>query len=529
MGDPSMASSRYAAAGRRWAVATPHAAATSAAVETFEAGGNAVDAAITANAVLAVVYPHMCGIGGDLFAVVADARSRAVVNGSGAAALALDAERMRQVHAIMPPQGPLSVSVPGTVAAWHELATRFGRRPLADAIGPAIGYAHDGVPVSRSVARAIAKHRDRIAADAGLRALLLAGGRPAEEKDVLRQPALAGSLRAILTGGSAAMYDGPLGARLLAGLNALGSPLTAEDFRRHATEVVAPLVRPYRRHQVLVPPPNSQGFVLQEILGCLERGGVQPDHLGSQASLLVRLFLLASGDRDRLLADPRRAPVPIEELLSADHARELIAQARADAMPGPVGRAASGDTVGIVAADAGGLWVSINQSLYDAFGSGILEPKTGIILHNRGSGFSLDPRSPNRLEGGKRPAHTLMPVMALDRGAPAIASATMGRNAHAQIHAELLMAVIDQGLQVFEAVDRPRWLAGGLRAEATGVVAESRVPEAVIAGFTASGIEVERLEDWDEQVGHAQLIARGPDGQLQAASDPRADGAAACG
>ena len=524
-----MDNSGFAATGRRWAVATPHRAATAAAAAAFEAGGNAVDAAVTANAVLAVAYPHMCGIGGDLFAVVADSRSRLAVNGSGAAALALDADRMRLAHGAMPAQGPLSVSVPGTVAAWQELISRFGRRSLADAIGPAIGCAQDGVAVSRSVARAIVKHRDRINADAGLRDLFAAAGRPLTENDVLKQPALAGSMRALAEMGSAALYTGALGARLIAGLRSLGSPLTADDFGRHTTDVVAPLARPYRRREVLVPPPNSQGFVLDEILGCVERANLEPDHLGSNAPLMAHLFLLASADRDRLLADPRRASVPVDELLADDHARELIEQARAGATPGALGRAASGDTVGIVAADADGLWVSINQSLFDAFGSGILEPETGIIAHNRGSSFSLDSRSPNRLEGGKRPAHTLMPVMVLDRGAPAIASATMGRNAHAQIHAELLMAVIDQGRQAFEAVDRPRWLAGGLRAEAAGIVAESRVPKSVIAGFVASGMEVEHLDGWDEQVGHAQLIARGADGQLHAASDPRADGAAACG
>ena len=522
-----MDSQRFRARGKRFAVATPHQAATRAAVEAFEAGGNAVDAAVAANAVLTVVYPHMCGIGGDLFAVVADSRSRVAVNGSGAAALAFRADHIRRVHGAMPAQGPLSVSVPGTVAAWGEMTRRFGRLPLAAAIRPAIGYAQDGVPVARSVARAIVKHRERLDKDPGLRALFLPVGRPLAENDHLRQPALADSLRAIADLSAAAFYDGPVGVRLIGGLGALGSPLTADDFRRHLTEVVTPLTRRYRGYDVLVPPPNSQGFVLEEILGCIERGRVEPDHLGEQALMVARLFLLASGDRDRFLADPRRASVPIDELLSPEHSGDVLEQARAGAAQGSVGRAASGDTVGIVTADEGGMWVSINQSLYDAFGSGILEPDSGIICHNRGSAFSLDPASPNLLEGGKRPAHTLMPVMVLRDGAPVIASATMGRNAHAQIHAELLMAVIDQRLTAFEAVDRPRWLVGGLRAEATGVVAESRVPDAVLAGFRAAGVGVDQLGDWDEQVGHAQLIARGPDGHLDAASDPRADGAAA--
>src|SRR2546422_5235051 len=286
-----MDSQRFKARGKRFAVATPHQAATRAAVEAFEAGGNAVDAAVAANVVLAVVYPHMCGIGGDLFAVVADSRSRVVVNGSGAAARALRADHIRQAHRAMPAQGPLSVSVPGTVAAWGEMMSRFGRLPLAAAIRPAIAYAHDGVLVAGSVRRAIAKHRDRLDRDPGLRAMLLPAGQPLGENDHLRQPALAASLRAIADLGTDAFYDGPVGARLIGGLRRLGSPLTADDFRRHTSEVLSPLTRRYRGHDVLVPPPNSQGFVLEEILDCIERGGVEPDHLGPPAPMGAPPFL----------------------------------------------------------------------------------------------------------------------------------------------------------------------------------------------------------------------------------------------
>ena len=516
---------RFSAQGRRWAIATPHQLATAAGRQAFEAGGNAVDAAIAANAMLAVVYPHMCGIGGDFFALVAGGQTRVAVNGSGAAALALNAQDLRRQHATMPAYGPLSISVPGTVAAWGEMIGHYGRLPFRDAITPAAEVAEQGAPMAGSFARSIVTHRDRISSSPALRALLIPDGEPLAAGRPFRQPELAGTLRAIAQQGPSTFYTGRIASDLIGGLQRLGSPFTMDDFARHQTELTDPLARAYRQREVLVTPPNSQGFVLHEILGCIQRGSIEPDHLGAQASIISQLFLLASADRNRLSADPRRSPVPTDELLGDRHLGELLDRALAAQAPGMAGHAASGDTVGIVAAEEGGLWVSINQSLYDSFGSTVLEPSTGVLLHNRGSAFSLDPRSPNLLEGGRRPAHTLMPVMVLEGGVPSIASATMGRNAHAQIHAELLMAVIDQRRSPFTAVDRPRWLTGGLRAD-TGVVAESRVPQAVVDGFERDGIEVDRLGAWDEQVGHAQLIARGESGMLDAASDPRADGAA---
>ncbi len=494
-------------------------------MDAFQRGGNAVDAAIAANAVLAVAYPHMCGIGGDFFAIVADRSTRVAVNGSGAAALAVNADELRRRYRTMPAYGPLSVSVPGTIAAWGALLDRFGRRSLREAIVPAVAAAEDGLPIAPSLARAIATHRERIGGSEFLANLLIPNGHPLAEGQELRQPALAQTLRLIADEGASSFYQGRVASDLIAGLRRLGSPLTGEDFARHRTEFVDPIAREYRGATVLVPPPNSQGFVLQEILGCIDRGGIDPDHLASAAPVMARLFLLASADRDRLNADPRRAPVPVPELLDDRHLADLLDKARTADVPGINRRGASGDTVGIVAAEEGGLWVSINQSLYDAFGSTVLEPSTGVLLQNRGSGFSLDPSSPNVLEGGRRPAHTLMPVMVLSSQGPSIASATMGRNAHAQIHAQLLMSLLDKVRSAFDTIDRPRWLAGGLRADA-GVVIESRAPASVFAAFAAAGIATDPVGARDEQVGHAQLIVRTAGPRLEAASDPRADGAA---
>jgi gamma-glutamyltranspeptidase len=527
---PVASDGRWASSGQRFAVATPCSDATQAAAEVFARGGNAVDAAVTASAVLSVVYPHMCGIGGDLIALVVRPGLRSVVNATGAAATELQPDRVRAEHGSMPADGPLSVTVPGAVAAWAVLIERFGRLTLSEALAPAVTLAEEGMTVAGSVARALRRHRDRLRRDPGMRTVMVPDGRVPGEGDSLRQPALAGSLRAIAAEGPEAFYGGPVGRRFIDGLRALGSPLTCEDLRRHTTEVVPPLAQAYRGLDVLVPPPNSQGFVLAEILSCVEQGRVFPDHLGREADVLAQIFAAASADRDQFLADPRCTAVPVDHLLSRSHIQELLVKASPAAGMGAVERGGTGDTVGITAAGEDGLWVSINHSLYDAFGSGILDAATGIIAHNRGSSFSLDPSSPNRLEGGRRPAHTLMPVVVSRGDCPVIASATMGRSAHAQIHAQLLMGVIDQGLSAFEAVSRPRWLVGGLHAdEGPRLVMERRVPVSLRAIIARSQPNIVDLSDWDEQAGHAQLIVSDEQGLFDAASDPRADGLAASG
>jgi gamma-glutamyltranspeptidase len=528
---------RHSASGRRFAVATPHQAATEAALDTFAEGGNAVDAALAANAVLAVVYPHMCGIGGDLFAIVASAGggTPTLVNGSGAAAAALSAAAVRADHDSMPADGPLTVSVPGALAAWADLAQRFGRRPLAPALERAAALAERGWPVAPSTARAIATHCRRVEGDPGLRALLMPGGRALEAGERIALPALAATLRDVAVEGPGAFYEGAVGDRFVGGLSRLGCPLTRDDLRSHATEIARPLAARYRDLEVLVPAPNSQGFVLLEILRSIERAALVSDHLGPDAAVLAGLFQLGSADRDRFLADPRQAAPPLDALLGGEHLDELVERARpggrGDVEPPMIdARRAGGDTVGVVAAESEGLWVSINQSLYSSFGAAILEPATGIICQNRGSHFSLDPESPNRLVGGVRPAHTLMPVMVAREGRPVMASATMGGNAHPQIHTEVLTAVIDRHRSAWQALELPRWLVGGVqRGGGTVIQAEARVPQDTLARLAEAGMEVALLDPFDERVGHAQLIVRSGPGELSVASDPRADGQAAAG
>lgn len=517
--------------GRRLAIATPHAAATRAGLQAFDAGGTAVDAAVTACAVLAVVYPHMCSVGGDLFALVARPGGGVVaVNGSGAAPAAVDPEALRREHGRMPLTGPHTVTVPGVLAGWQALLELEGKRGLAEALAPAIGLAREGFPVAPSLARAITIHRRSLGRDPGLASIFLSAGHGLHAGDVLRQPALAATLEAIAVEGCGAFYGGELGARFVAGLRAQGSALVLDDLSAHRCELGAPLGAPYGDWEILTHPPNSQGFLLLEMLRVLEELGVGLDTMGDGAGLVARTFAVVSRDRVRFLADPRAFPVDVHELLSDRHVAQVAPEVGGG---GPAaglrpGRSARGDTVAVVAADADGRAVSIIQSIFHSFGAGILEPSTGIVCQNRGACFTLDRDSPNVLEGGKRPAHTLMPVMVRRGGAIRLVGGTMGGLAQPQIHVHVLGHLLERGSSVGTAVSAPRWVVGSLEAGGpTEVVfAERSALERCGPSLVGSGLPVVELADLNEEVGHAQYIEIGEDGILEAASDPRADGEA---
>jgi len=515
--------------GRSFALASPHHLATEAGAAAFRAGGNALDAAVAAAAALTVVYPHNCAVGGDIIALVQMPDGTAVaVNGSGAAASAAFASDLRGIHPEMPVTGPSTVTVPGAVAAWETLLGLGGRRTLAAALEAAIVHAEEGVPVARSLALGIDELQDELAADEGLRGVFLEDGAPLQEGAALRQPALARTLRAIAGEGSAALYGGEVGARLLECLRSLGSKLALEDLAAHETELATPIAGGFGGLEVLTAPPNSQGFVLLEILAALTELGPGLELHGEDAGILARLFALTAADRERYLADPRFSDVPLDELLSGTHALELAGAASGG---GPSSQSAAdvplatGDTIAVVAADADGYAVSLIQSVFSTFGALILDPQTGIICHNRGSSFSLDDSSPNVLAGGKRPAHTLMPVIVRDGGRVVGVNGTMGGKAQAQIHAHLLLAA-RAGASPDEAVRAPRWTVGTLdETGAQQVVAERNVPEAAIASIEAAGFAVEWVGELDENVGHTQMIGLA-DGAFLAGSDPRADGSA---
>jgi gamma-glutamyltranspeptidase/glutathione hydrolase len=533
---------------RRLALATPHWAATEAGRAAFADGGTAVDAALAACATLTVVYPHMCSIGGDAIALVqVPDGTVTAVNGSGAAPAALDAARVRAAlerdpapvtRTGMPVRGPHTVTVPGVLAAWETLRQLGGRLPLARLLRPAIGFAADGCPVSRSLAATLIWEPDVLAADPGLREIYFCEARapgrvrPLAEGEIYRQPALAASLDDVAHGGTDVFYGGELGARYVAGLRATGSVMMPEDLTAHATEVLEPLRGVVFGHEFLTAPPNSQGFLLIQLLAAMERlDTAPPDPLGSRGDALAHLFRLTSDDRDRHLCDPRTHDVPLGELLDEEHVRWLTERSggadvfaagdRASTRPSthPDG-ASSGDTIACVAADTDGWAVSVIQSIYHGFGAAILEPSTGIVAHDRGACFSLEPKSPNLIAGGKRPLHTLMPVMVRREGRLAIVAGTMGGEAQPQIHAEILARLLRGGTGgLTAAVAAPRWIY-----DEGAILAEASVPAACLAALRSTGMPIELLEAVDESVGHAQYVRIAGGGELEAASDPRADG-----
>lgn len=530
-----------------WAIATPHALASEVAANVLASGGNAVDAALMAAATLTVVYPNQCSVGGDVIALVGTRDGRAhCVNGSGEAASATDLESVARQHTSMPVTGALPVTVPGALDAWRTMADRWGTRPLRDALEGARSIASAGVPVAPGLARDLALEAERLASDAGAREVFFADGQPLREGDRLTQPALAETLRRLRDDGVSSFYDGPIGANVLATLQVNGSSLSAADLRDHRTLVVSPVEATYRGHDYVSAPPNSQGAYFLSGLLVLEqleaRLGRKLDPLGTDAGLVARVLSTLAWQRDRTLGDPADCDDLVSSLLSPERSADLAARALlsrtgvGEALaPAPAEQAGprSGDTVAIVAKDSHGGWVSLIQSTFHAFGSGILDPATGIVLHNRGASFSLDPASPNRLGPGRRPLHTLMPVLVRRQGQLVGAYGTMGGRAQPQVHTQVSMHV-ENGMDAEQAIAMPRWILGSMEAGVDGpapsrtVKAERGVPDAALQSLQEAGFDTSELPEHDDGAGHFQLARQAP-GQVMCASDPRADGRALVG
>ncbi len=519
------------AAGPNWAIAAPHSAAAEAGAAAFEGGGNAVDAALAAATTLAVTYPHMCGVGGDLFALVQRPDGSSVaINASGRAPEGIDPAVVRELARSdeMPERGPFTVTVPGAVGGWAEVHRQGANLPWAAAFDPAIAYAVEGVAVAPDLATTLADD-PRLAADPGLAATFFAGGRALDTGAPLVQPALAGTMRVLAADGPEALYGGDVGARLATGLAEAGVPIDLHDLASHAPIVGPPLRGRYGDLDVSVVPPNSQGVALLQILALIERLGVGPDPLGTDVARLARLFEVVAHDRDLHLADADRMTTHASTLLDDGHLAALGQAVEAPTEATQAHPKGGGDTVALVTADASGFAVSLIQSLYSSFGSGILEPSTGIVAHNRGACFTLERGHPNELAPRVRPAHTLMPVLAHRRGEFAAAAGTMGGHAQPQINAMTLTRAVDMGMNAAEAVSADRWLVGGMDTASSDHVieAEEGVPSPICELLRATGFTV-RAVGHPGSVGHAQLILA-TDGGFDAGSDPRADGGAVTG
>jgi gamma-glutamyltranspeptidase len=524
------------AVGAGWAVASPHAAATEAAARIYQRGGNAIDAAVAAAAVLTVVYPNQCSVGGDLLALVADPSGAVTfVNGSGRSARGTDVSAITSAHTTMPVTGALPVTVPGAVGGWAELNERWGRLTLADCLADARSAAADGIPVSPGLSRDLQREAAVLATDPSLRRLFAPEGTLLGVGQTLRQPELAASLSAIAAEGASALYGGELGRSLVKHLAEFGSYLTLDDFAEHRTTSHGALSTSFAGEEYLSSGANSQGLFFLEGLAALEilrQQGHHLDPVGDTAGPIAAVLSQAAQDRDSFLGDPDGVDVPTGWLLSDERATELAAAALVPDEPrartqSPI---ATGDTVAVVAADRDGNRISLIQSLFHAFGAGILDPMTGILLHNRGASFNLSPRSPNRLAGGRRPLHTLMPVLVRRGGSVVGTHGTMGGRAQPQVHTHLALRLA-AGAGVQQAVAGPRWVlgpmeAGGGHASPFDVVmVESDVPERTVTSLQRWGLRTGSLPPRDDGVGHAQLI-RWQGGAFHAATDPRADGSA---
>jgi gamma-glutamyltranspeptidase/glutathione hydrolase len=521
----------------RGVAAAPHALAAETARDVLRAGGNALDAAVAGVADIAVVYPHMNGIGGDSFWLIFDARHGAVraLNAAGraAAGATLDSYRTR-FGARMPTRGgAAALTVPGTVAGWWEIH-RYSAERLGSTIGwrrllePAIAHARDGVPLSagqRRVAAAAPALFDD-SAPPEVRATLWPIYHPGRLADGrLRQRDLAASLAALADGGAAELYGGALGRRVAAAATAAGSPLRLEDFTRHTADWVEPLRMPYRDGVAMSFPPPTQGFAALAILGILEHFDVASLAEDAYVHLVVEATKLAFEDRDRYLTDPTVVDVPVARCLDRAYLARRAGMIDLNRAHGIGAPRAGGDTIALVTADGDGHAVCVIQSLYHEYGSGVVADGTGIILQNRGAFFSLDPAHPNCLAPGKRTAHTLIPSMYMVGDRPRYVYGTMGGEGQPQTQAALVTRLVDRSHDLQAAIEAPRWLFGRTWGEETrALTLEGRFRPDAAEALRRRGHEVRLAEPWSDLVGHAQIASTGR--ELAAASDPRADGAA---
>ncbi len=512
------------------AIASPHHLATEAGEDAYRRGGNAIDAALAAATALTVVYPHNTAVGGDLVALVrSPSGSITCVNATGTAPAARRADALRARHGDrLPLRGPDTVTVPGAARGWEAIRSHGARLAREDQFRLAVRYAADGVPVSRSLGRALEEGRGELLGDPGFAGVFAPGGELLTEGRALVQPRLAGSLARIAANGPGELYGGPVGTALAAGLDAAGCPLTVEDLTGYTVRETPALSAPAGAYQVHTSPPNTQGFALLRTLRALAALGFDGIPADLPAGVLARLFLDGTRVRDTLLADPAFGGGDVEN----DGLDALVDALRSPARPHgtPVfdPSVPGGDTVGVAAADTAGWAVSIIQSVYDSFGSGVLEPSTGILTQNRGTAFCLDPASPNVIEPGKRPKHTLMPVLVTRDGEVRWVNSTMGGHGQPQIHAQILQRLLG-GDSPQEAVSAPRWVVGPRNSgDATDTVhCEDDVPSEVVDGLTAGGFPVRRVPSRTEFLGHTNVVSVGPGGTLVAGSDPRSDGSAA--
>jgi len=543
---------RSAVLGKNGMAATAQPLASQIAIDVLKAGGNAVDAAIAANAALGLMEPVGNGIGGDLFAIIWDPKTKQLygLNGSGRSPKAMDLEELKKrLNGAdgIPPVGTLPVSVPGTVDAWFEMHDKFGKLPMTEILAPAISYAQDGFAVTEVISYYWQNNMRRFQpfVDSGIleefdnaRATYLIAGKAPAEGDIFKNPDLAKTLTLIGREGRDAFYKGQIAKTIDAYMKRIGGPLRYQDFAAHKSEWVQPLSADYRGVTLWELPPNGQGIAALQMLNILE--GFDMKSAGFMTAKSINLQVeakrLAFEDRAKYYADPDFAKAPIKELLSSQYAdarRSLITPGKAMAAPlaGDPKALKDGDTTYLTVADKDGMMVSLIQSNYRGMGSGLVPDGLGFMLQDRGQLFSLEQGHANQYEPGKRPFNTIIPAFVTKDGKPWISFGLMGGGMQPQGHTQIIVNMIDYGLGLQAAGDAARWRHEG-SSEPTGPKAdgvgtlhlENGVPENVRAELEAMGYTLGRS---DGGFGGYQAIMRDPKtGVYFGASEMRKDGAA---
>jgi gamma-glutamyltranspeptidase/glutathione hydrolase len=515
---------------RHGMAATSHPLASQVAIDVLKQGGNAVDAAIAANATLGLMEPTGCGVGGDLFALVWDPKTARLygLNASGRAPQGLTLEMLRtRVQALgadaIPYWGPLPVSVPGAVDGWFTLHGRFGHLPMSDVLAPAIRYAHEGFPVTPVIAAGWAANLRRfeqvqhLIGDDNWRRTYLLDGRAPQEGAVFRNPDLARTYEHLARVGRDGFYKGTLADVMEAYMRRVGGYLRKEDLAAHTSMWVEPLHTTYRGYQVYELPPNGQGLSVLQMLNLLESWDLKAAGFGSadHLHLMAEAKKVAFEDRARFYADPTFADVPVAELLSDAYTAERRALIRRDqalqtVAHGDPERLRAGDTIYLTVADSTGMMVSLIQSNYQGLGSGLVPDGLGFMFQDRGAGFTLTEGHPNVYAPGKRPFHTIIPAFVTRDGVPFLSFGVMGGDMQPQGHVQILVNLLDFRMNVQEAGDAPRWRHDGSSSPFGGAPMTDGGTLHLEHGFSPAAIaDLERR-------GHRVRIGQGDYGGYQA-------------
>jgi gamma-glutamyltranspeptidase/glutathione hydrolase len=517
-------------------VAASQPLAAKAGAEILDRGGNAIDAAIAANAVLGLVEPHMNGVGGDLFAIIYEAKTGKLhgLNASGWAPSGLTPQLIAERGLNrMPNNGIFSVTVPGAVGGWDAMRSRFGTKSFSELLSSAIWYAENGFPVSEVIAGEWGEQERKLSATPEAKATYFLGDRPPKFGEVFKNPNLAVTLRRIAEHGRDGFYKGPTAEAILSLSKTAGGTFTPEDLGEFQVEWQEPIKTTYRGWTVYELPPQGQGIAALMMLNIMERYplGEWGFHDPRAMHVMIEAKKLAYADMLRYVGDPKYSKVPVAQMLSREHASDRatkldMTKAACDVMPAQIAGlegAHGGDTIYLTVIDAQGNIVSLIQSVYSAFGSGLVPPKAGFTLHNRGALFTLEGNHPNTLAPRKRPLHTIIPAF-MEKDGVRIGFGIMGGWTQSQAHAQFVSNIADYGMTIQQALEAGRFVKNSFRG--CDVNVEALVPESTRNALKALGHEVRVVPLRTDTFGRGQAIMSRPDGVHFGASEPRHDGAA---